>query len=124
MTSEQVLPTVRAHDDSASYIPLSQETIWDYAIEPPLDPSHLQPFELSDNHSQGSASQSALSSAPGSLLTPSLQSRNVADDGSSGASNEIFNKRKRMRKSWVYKFREWGRIYHLGWANSLALFSL
>ena len=103
MTSEQALPTVRAHDNSGSHIPSSQETIWDYAIEPPLDPSYLQPFELSDNPSQGSGSQSALSSAPSGLLTPSLQSRNVADDGSSGASNEIFNKRKRMRKSWVYK---------------------
>ena len=103
MTSEQVLPTVRAHDDSGSHISSSQDTIWDYAIEPALDPSYLQPFELSDNHSQGSSSQSALSSAPSGLLTPSLQSRNLADDRSSGASNEIFNKQKRIRKSWVYK---------------------
>ena len=103
MTSEQALPTIRAHDDSGSHIPSSQEMIWDYAIELPLGSSYLQPFELSDNHSQGSGSQSALSSAPSGLLTPSLQSRNVADDGSSGASNEIFSKRKRMRKSWVYK---------------------
>jgi len=92
MTSEQVLRTVRAHDDSGSLIPSSQETIWDYPIEPQLNPSYLQPFELSDNYSQGSTSQSPLSSAPSGLLTPSLQSQNVVDDGSSGASNKIVNK--------------------------------
>ena len=103
MASNQALPTLQTDADSGSQIPSSQETVWDYAIEAPLDPSYLQPFELSDNHSQGSGTQSALSSAPSGLLTPSLQSGNVADEGSSGGSNSIFNKRRKIRKSWVYK---------------------
>ena len=103
MASDQAVPTLQTNADSGSQIPSSQETLWDYAIQPPLDPSYLQPVELSDNNSQGSGTQSALSSAPSCLLTPSRQSQNVAEEGSSSGSNSIFNKRKKIRKSWVYK---------------------
>ena len=61
-------------------------------IEPPLDPSYLPLCEISDNHSQGSSSLSALRGTTSVLLTPTLQTGTVVKDGSSGASNEIFNK--------------------------------
>lgn len=74
MPSDQVLPTLQTNADSRSQIPSLEDTMWQYFMEPPLDESYLQTFELSDHQSQGSGPPSAPSSAPSEPLSPSLES--------------------------------------------------
>lgn len=98
-------------DDEAS---TSQQTIWDFDIDAVTGLTNPPGLPIISSHnieaSRGSTPGSVLSSAPSGLLTPTVGS-NPAEDGYTAASgSRIYERRKRIRKSWVY-FPENGSEY-------------
>ena len=101
-------------EDSAS-----QPTIWDFDISTvpgilnttELDP--IESFEESIGHNS-SPTTSILSSAPSGLLTLTMASATGSHSGEAGGGNwadwRIYERKKRVRKSWVY-FPENGSEY-------------
>lgn len=95
----------------------SQETIWDFDVNTVpgmLNTTNLGPIP----HGEGSLGHdtspttSILSSAPSGLLTPTHASGSNSGEGVSGnwADRRIFERKKIVRKSWVY-FPENGGEY-------------
>ena len=78
----------------------SIDTIWDFEIQAIENQGSLPLTEQQSDNGQ-SPSVSALSSAPSGLLTPTLGS-NTADGSSSGGDRRIYERRRKVRKSWVY----------------------
>ena len=86
----------------------SIDTIWDFEIQ---GIENEESLPLTGEHSDDceSPSTSALSTAPSGLLTPTLGS-NTVDGSSSGGDRKIYERRRKIRKSWVY-FPENGGEY-------------
>jgi len=98
-------------DDEAS---ASQQTIWDFDIDTVSGLTNPAGLSTISSHnieaSRGSSPGSVLSSAPSGLLTPTVGS-NLGEDGYTvGSGGRIYERRKRIRKSWVY-FPENGSEY-------------
>ena len=92
--SEERTPAVNLSDAT------SIDTIWDFDIE---GIEHGVSIPLTGENSDDCTSQSAsaLSTAPSGLLTPTLGS-NTADGSSSGGDRRISERRRKVRKGWVY----------------------
>ena len=86
----------------------SIDTIWDFEIQGIENEASL-PLTGENSDDYQSQSASALSPAPSGLLTPTLGS-NTADGSSSGGDRRIYERRRKIRKSWVY-FPENGGEY-------------
>ena len=93
-------------EDSAS-----QQTIWDFdvSIVPGiLNTTELDPIESIEESlgHNSSPTTSILSSAPSGLLTPMMASASGSHSGEAGGGNwadrRIYERKKRVRKSWVY----------------------
>ena len=78
----------------------SIDTIWDFEIQG-IDNQGPLPLTEEQSDNDRSLSVSALSTAPNGLLTPTLGS-NPADGSSSGGDWRIYERRRIVRKSWVY----------------------
>ena len=78
----------------------SIDTIWDFEIQG-IDNQGPLPLTEEQSDNDRSLSVSALSTAPSGLLTPTLGS-NPADGSSSGGDWRIYERRRIVRKSWVY----------------------
>ena len=78
----------------------SIDTIWDFEIQG-IDNQGQLPLTAEGSDNDESPSVSALSTAPSGLLTPTLGS-NPADGSSSGGDRRIYERRRKVRKSWVY----------------------
>ena len=78
----------------------SIDTIWDFEIQA-VDNQGSLPLTEKQSHNDRSLSVSALSTPPSGLLTPTLGS-NTADGSSSGRNRRIYERRRKVRKSWVY----------------------
>lgn len=78
----------------------SIDTIWNFDIE---GIEHGVSIPLTRENFDDCTSQiaSALSAAPSGLLTPTLGS-NTDDGSSSGGDKRIYERRRKVRKSWVY----------------------
>jgi len=95
----------------------SQQTIWDFDVSTVpgiLNTTELDPIEsIEESLGQNSSpATSILSSAPSGLLTPTMasDSNSGAAGGGNWADRRIFERKKRVRKSWVY-FPENGSEY-------------
>ena len=92
----------------------SQQTIWDFDIHAVAGLTNSASLPTITSHnidgSRDSSPGSALSSAPSGLLTPTLGSNPGEDGYSAGLETRIYQRRKRIRKSWVY-FPENGAEY-------------
>ena len=78
---------------------ISIDTIWDFEIQGIENDASL-PLTVENSDNCGSQSTSALSTAPSGRLTPTLSS-NTADGSCSGGDRGIYEKRRKVRKSWV-----------------------
>ncbi|KAG0128257.1 hypothetical protein HOY82DRAFT_612099 [Tuber indicum] len=78
----------------------SIDTIWDFEIQN-IEHEPSLPVAGANSDFGGSPSISTLSTAPSGLLTPTLGS-NTADGSSSGADRRIYERRRKVWKSWVY----------------------
>ena len=98
-------------DDEAS---TSQQTIWDFDIDTVTGLTNPAGLSTISSHnmeaSRGSSPGSVLSSAPSGLLTPMVGSNPGEDGYTVGSGGRIYERRKRMGKSWVY-FPENGSEY-------------
>ena len=92
--SEESNPVVNLSDAT------SIDTIWDFDIEG-IEHGVSIPLTRENSDDCTSQSPSALSTAPSGLLTPTLGS-NTADGSSSGGDRRIYERRRKVRKSWVY----------------------
>ena len=92
----------------------SQQTIWDFDIDAVAELTNPAPLSsissVNLEASRGSSPGSVLSSAPSGLLTPTVGSNPEEDGYSVGSGGRIYERRKRIRKSWVY-FPENGSEY-------------
>ena len=93
----------------------SQETIWDFDIDAVAGltgagASVTTIVGHAIENSQGSSPGSVLSSAPSGLLTPTVGSNPGEDGYGAGSERRIYERRRRIRKSWVY-FPENGNEY-------------
>ena len=78
----------------------SIDTIWDFEIQGIENDASL-PLTKENSDNCRSQSTSALSTAPSGLLTPTLGS-NTADWSSSGGDRRIYERGRKVWKSWVY----------------------
>ena len=104
----------------------SIDTIWDFEIKG-IENEESLPLTGENSDDCGSLSACALSTAPSGLLTPTLGS-NTADGSSSGGDRRIYERRKKIRKSWVY-FPENGGEYltpegHTRWRCARCKYSI
>jgi len=92
----------------------SQETIWDFDIDAIAGLTTTASLTTIAAHavesSRGSSPGSALSSAPSGLLTPTVGSNPGEDGYGARSARRIYERRRRIRKSWVY-FPENGNEY-------------
>ena len=101
-------------EDSAS-----QQTIWDFDVSTVpgiLNRTELDPIESIEESlgHNSSPTTSILSSAPSGLLTPPMASASGSHSGEACGGNwadrRIYERKKRVRRSWVY-FPENGSEY-------------
>ena len=92
----------------------SQQMIWDFDIDTVGELTNPAPLaslsSVNLEASRGSSPGSVLSSAPSGLLTPTVGSNPGEDGYSVGSGGRIYERRKRIRKSWIY-FPENGSEY-------------
>ena len=87
----------------------SIDTISDFDIQE-IDNQVSIPLTAEHSEDGRSPSTSALSTAPSGLLTPTLGS-NTVDGSSSGGGGRIYERRRKVRKSWVYHPENGGEYF-------------
>ncbi|KAG0135402.1 hypothetical protein HOY82DRAFT_600867 [Tuber indicum] len=78
----------------------SIDNIWDFEIQA-IENAKSLPLARANSDICGTPSVSTLNSAPSRLLTPTLGS-NTANGSNSGGERRIYERRRKVRKSWVY----------------------
>ena len=102
MSNEGNLPVNLSHATSI-------DTIWDFDIQE-IDNQVSVPLTAEHSEDGRSPSTSALSTAPSGLLTPTLGS-NTEDGSSSGGGGRIYERRRKVQKSWVYHSDNGGEYF-------------